>query len=266
MIVDGKAIANTILEKVRKDIVKLNRTPCLTAFTCEPTFETEMFLKRKCKVAESVGIRVRVVEFDREACQEEIAISISHASADSDGVVVQLPFPDRIDVEEILTVVSPDLDVDALTYDGQDDSVLPPVVGAIRAILQHHNISLANKKVVVIGQGRLVGAPSAIWAKTQGAEVTVLKKGDSLNDSTLKEADVVISGAGQPSLIKASMLREGVIILDAGTSEESGVLKGDVDSGVKEMASLFTPVPRGIGPITIAVLLDNLVTLTKRAN
>lgn len=264
MKVDGKAIANDILDQVRTDIETLGRTPCLTAFTCEPNFETELFLKRKCKVADLVGARVRVIEFDREAFLEEIIMSVNHAVAESDGMIVQLPFPARIDINEVLTVIPPDRDVDALTYDGEDDTVLPPVVGAIKAILERHQINLAGKKVVVLGQGRLVGIPSSIWAKKQGAKVTVIDKGSSLQSSPLQEADVVITGAGKPGLITPDLVKPGVVILDAGTSEDCGVLKGDVDPAVEAEASVFTPVPGGIGPITVAVLLQNLVQLAAR--
>ncbi len=263
MKIDGRVIADAILKKVRSDARSIGHPICLTAFTCEPNFETEMFLKRKRIVAESVGIGVRIIEFDREACQEEVVMSISHAATEADGIIVQLPFPKRIEMSDVLAVVPPELDVDTMTYDGEDELMLPPVVGSIKAILETHDISLSNKKVVVVGQGRLVGAPAAMWAKKQGALVTTIVKGETDLETKLKTADLIISGVGKPGLITKDMVREGVMVLDAGTSEESGVLKGDVDTEVEKVASLFTPVPGGIGPITVAVLLQNLVTLCK---
>lgn len=265
MNVDGKAIANQILDDLRVEVNTLGITPILTVFTCEPNFETELFLRRKCKLAESIGVRVRVIEFDREACQQEIILSINHAASDCDGIIVQLPFPKRIDISEVLMVVPPQLDVDALSYDGEDDTILPPVVGAIKAILEKHEVTLPGKKVAVVGQGRLVGIPTVFWCKAQGAKVTTFDKQNMVTAAALKDVDVIISGAGIPGLIESGMVPDGAIVLDAGTSEESGVLKGDVAPEVVQKASLFTPVPGGIGPITVAVLLKNLVELTKQA-
>jgi methylenetetrahydrofolate dehydrogenase (NADP+) / methenyltetrahydrofolate cyclohydrolase len=153
--------------------------------------------------------------------------------------------------------------VDALTYDGLGATVLPPVVGAIDAIAKHHQVVWADTQVVVVGQGRLVGAPAAVYAASKGAHVTVLEKDTADYEHTIKEADILILGAGVPGLVTAAMVKPGVVIFDAGTSEEGGMLVGDADTSVNDMASLVTPVPGGIGPITIAVLLRNVVDLAQ---
>lgn len=263
MIVDGKEIAREILHDVADTVKKLPQAPRLTVFTCAPNFETQKFLTLKQKRAAEVGIEVRVVELDPRIMTPLIIQAIHEAVPGTDGIVVQLPFPSSIDIASVLASVPVSHDVDALMYNGSDTTVLPPVVGAIDAIAMHHQVVWTNTQVVVVGQGRLVGAPAALYATSQGAQVTVLEKDTADYEQTIKEADILILGAGVPGLVTASMLKPGVVIFDAGTSEEGGLLVGDADISVANIASLTTPVPGGIGPITIAILLRNLVTLVK---
>ena len=115
------------------------------------------------------------------------------------------------------------------------------------------------EKVVVVGHGRLVGEPAALWAKGQGATVTVVTKETSNSEQIIAAADVLILGAGQPNIITPEAIKPGVVIFDAGTSEDNGELKGDAHPDCAEVASLFTPVPGGIGPITVSMLLKNVV-------
>jgi len=263
MIVDGKKIAAEILADVKNKISTLPRAPRLTVFTCAPNFETQKFLALKQKRAEEVGIEVKVVELDPRILTALVIQTIHETVPVTDGIVVQLPFPPSIDIASVLASVPASHDVDALTYDGADTAVLPPVVGAIDAIATHYQVAWTGAQVVVVGQGRLVGAPAALYATSQGAQVTVLEKDTADYEQTIKEADILILGAGVPGLVTASMLKPGVVIFDAGTSEEGGLLVGDADISVANIASLTTPVPGGIGPITIAILLRNLVTLVK---
>jgi methylenetetrahydrofolate dehydrogenase (NADP+)/methenyltetrahydrofolate cyclohydrolase len=151
-------------------------------------------------------------------------------------------------------------DVDVTRYDGSDNTLLPPVVGAIAEISRTHNVSFANRSVVVVGNGRLVGAPAAAYAAKEGARVTVVTK-DSDNISATRDADIIILGAGSPGLLTPDMVKEGVVVFDAGTSEEGGMLVGDADPAVVQKAALLTPVPGGIGPLTIAILLKNVLYL-----
>ena len=147
---------------------------------------------------------------------------------------------------------------------------MPPVVGAIDHIFKAYGVSLTAKKVTVIGAGRLVGKPVAIWLINQGAAVTVID--EHIADPTLHtiNADIVISGVGEPGLINTDMVRNGVVAIDCGTSVGSSdarserALLGDIDPKVAEKASLFSPVPGGVGPLTIAMLFKNLVELAKK--
>jgi len=209
---------------------------------------------------------VLVIELDTDISTEKAVEAVRSSGASADGVIVQLPFPPQVDAEVLLSAIPKELDIDNINYAGEETEVLPPVVGAVAEIAKRHNVDFAGKNVVVIGRGRLVGKPAALWAEAQGAAVTVIDKNTPNADSIIHEADIIISGAGHPGLVTHGKIKDGVIIFDAGTSEDGGELRGDADSACASKCSLFTPVPGGIGPITIAILLRNLVELAKSAH
>lgn len=264
MIVDGKAIAGQILSRVREEVQALSKPPRLIVFTCNPTFETETFLAIKRARAKEVGIILEVVEFPHDVTTAECVDVIKESVDGADGLVVQLPFPSSLDKKALIEAVPPSHDVDALN--GTHHGVLSPVIGAVAAVLQHHEIVVKGKKVVVVGDGMLVGRPAARWFMEQGGMVTVVTKETPDIALLTREADIILLGAGFPHLLQPDMIRDGVVVLDAGTSEEGGVLHGDADPSCAEKSALFTPVPGGIGPITVAILLQNLVTLTRRVS
>ena len=261
MIIDGKAIAQKILLEVKAEVAKQAKPPHLTVFTCAPNFETQKFLALKQKRAAEVGITVEVISLDPSMVTVDIIALVHDVLAKTDGVVVQLPFPSNIDVGSVLATIPASHDVDALLYAGQDNTLLPPVVGAIDVIATKYNVVWSGKKVVVVGKGRLVGAPAALFASHRGAMVTVLEKDSGEKNQAIAEADILILGAGVPGLVTADMIKPEVVVFDAGTSEEGGMLVGDAVPEVAEKAALWTPVPGGIGPITIAVLLKNVLQL-----
>jgi len=260
MIIDGRVIAKEILADVKTRVAKLPTPPRLTVFTCTPDFATRKYLALKRKKAHEAGIAVSVVEFDVEATVPEMVTSIRAAHLMCNGIIVQLPFPARIPVDEVITAIAPSHDVDCMTYDGSPTDRLPPVVGAIAEIATRHDVVWKGAHVVVIGRGRLVGLPAAIFAQANGATVTVVDKGTLDIVSITRTADIIITGAGAPHIITPDMVAPGVVIFDAGTSEDGGELVGDVHKDVANVASIFTPVPGGIGPITVAVLLRNTIT------
>lgn len=264
MIVDGKAIAGRMYAELKNRVSHMEFKPHLTVFTCAPNFETQKYLNLKRKKAHEVGIGVNLIEFPEDITTQEVVTSIQHACIQTNGIIVQLPFPQHIDTDAVLAVIPKSYDVDVSWYDGSDDSVLPPVVGAIAEIARMHDVLFATQKVVVVGKGKLVGAPALIWAQKQGAQVAVIDRDTIDPKVAIGQADILILGAGKPGLIQKEDVKQGVLIFDAGTSEEGGVLKGDADPSCVDKVSLFTPVPGGIGPITIAVLLHNLITLAIR--
>ncbi len=259
MLVDGKVIANRIYGTIREEILKSGRSPRLGILTCAPNFETEKYLTLKRKKASEVGIRTTVAHLDATTTTEEVLRQIAFLVEKNDGVVVQLPLPVHIDTEAVLAHIPITHDVDALNQKTTD--VLSPVIGAIAEILKMYEIPIFERIVTVIGSGKLVGLPASRWFMEQGASVSIVTKDTSDISYYTKQADIIVSGAGVPNLITKDMIKDGVVILDAGTSEDGGVLKGDVHPDCEEKAALLTPVPGGIGPITIAVLLRNVVDL-----
>lgn len=223
-------------------------------------------MELKKKRASELGIDVLVIELDALISTEKAVEAVLSSGKAADGVIVQLPFPSQVDAEVLLSAIPKELDIDNINYAGEDTEVLPPVVGAVAEITKRHDVDFTGKNVVVIGRGRLVGKPAALWAEAQGATVTVIDKSTGDADALMREADIIISGAGVPGLITPDKIKDGVVIFDAGTSEEGGELRGDATSACSEKASLFTPVPGGIGPITIAILLRNLVSLSSASH
>lgn len=257
MIIDGRALAETIIMATREVVASMPYPPRLTVFTCEPNFETQKFLALKERKAREAGVVLEVVHLPGTVTVSEVETAINQATAVSDGIIVQFPFP-HLTTEQLSVLIPSTHDVDVMRYDGWLDAPLPPVVGAIDSISCTYHIDFTEKSVVVIGNGRLVGAPAARYVAARGGEVIVLTK-ETFAPAVVQSADILILGAGVPGLITPPLVKEGVIVFDAGTSEEGGVLVGDADPAVAEKASLLTPVPGGIGPLTVAILLKNVL-------
>lgn len=263
MIVDGKKIAAEIYDSVAQEVAGMERAPILAAITCAPNFETQKYLELKKRKAAEVGITLRVIELPDTASTQEVVDCVRAVASEVDGVVVQLPFPPHIDREVMLKAVPIDKDPDGFAYAENPAACLPPVVGAIKEIAEYYNISFIEKQVLVLGTGRLVGSPAVRFLQRAGAEVTISTEHNSEQAQQLLEADIIISGIGEPHFITIDKIKHGAVVFDAGTSEDGGLMVGDVHPDVVHVASLFTPVPGGIGPITIALLLRNLVSLVR---
>jgi len=270
VIVDGKKIRDEIRDELKKQIKKIGRLIHLELVYVGEDPVIEKFINLKEKFGESVGVQVSVHQVPKESGEEEIIEKIKGiVEGKPDGIVVQLPLPNTVSAQRILDTVPTFLDVDLLSgiskesFRRGDLSVLPPVVGAIKEICDRYDVSLKEKNIVVIGKGLLVGAPIKKWLDLEGYSVMCLEKGDNL-EASLKNADVIISGAGVSKLVLSKYIKEGVVLIDVGTSETNGRIEGDIDPECKEKASLFSPVPGGAGPITVAMLFKNLVTLSQK--
>jgi methylenetetrahydrofolate dehydrogenase (NADP+)/methenyltetrahydrofolate cyclohydrolase len=262
MKVDGNTIAENIISQLKSDMSSVPKL-VLTAVACAPNFETQRYLALKQKRAAAVGISLNVVELPEDVTTEQTIECVAAVAEQSAGVVVQLPLPMHIDKASVLAAIPRAKDPDGFSYGEKNDRLLPPVVGAIDEISKVHEVEWKNKKVVILGKGTLVGVPVARYARKQGAKVRVYEEG-TLDTSSLKTADIIVSGMGQPKFITADMVRDGVVLFDAGTSEDGGELVGDMHPDVANVAALYTPVPGGIGPLTIALLLRNLYQLNRQ--
>lgn len=263
-IVDGKVIAAEIKIVVKTAVVGLDRELRLGVVACAPNFETLAYLELKERIAHSLGVVLEKRIASSEATTEDMMTLITDLSATVDGVLVQLPLPAHIDTRVVLSAIPKAKDVDAFSYTGEETDILPPVIGAIDEIARRHAVDFKGKRVVIFGAGRLVGMPALAYATGKGALVTVCDKDTTTVEQYTKEADIIILGVGKPNLLTADMVKPGVVVFDAGASEDGGVLVGDAAPEVATKAALSTPVPGGIGPITIALLFRNLLKLRER--
>ncbi len=268
MIIDGRAIAKDILTSVRVQLGEAGITPVLRAVVVQPSAVTESYLHIKSVQATDAGIKMDIVRVSEDATLDEVIAAIHAPGADS--VIVQLPLPVLMDTRRILDEIPPEKDPDILSSEaymafeeGREGALLPPVTESIKEVLERSKVNVKGMRAVVIGAGRLVGKPATAWLTRMGADVSVRTR-DSADMSAVATADILVLGAGSPGLITPEQLKPGVVLIDAGTSESSGAIVGDAAPGCAEMTSVFTPVPGGIGPISVACLFKNVATLALR--
>lgn len=272
MNINGKQIADEIKNALKERVSKLPRKPRLDIVYAGKNPVIEGFLRMKRRTGEDIGIDTNVHHLPSSVSQKSLIDEIQKIAADknSDGIIVQLPLPAELNTEIILNAIPPEKDIDVLSENAlllfeQGKLLLaPPIVGAIAEILKQNKISVTGKNAVILGNGRLVGRPAASWLKQNGATVSVFEKTSGDPKTALKTADIVVSGMGVISFIKPDMIREGVMLFDAGASEESAEIKGDADNACSDKCAIFTPVPGGIGPITVALLFKNLLDAMER--
>lgn len=267
MIINGNKIAKELEEKLVTEL--LFSTPkkvCFAIFGGDAA--TEQFVRMKSRVAERVGIIAEVKKFPKVTTTEDAIATINKLNdEDYDGIVVQLPLAEGLDTQTVLDAVDPLKDIDVLgtiakeSYAKGKINRTPPVAQAVLEILESENIKLTSKKILIVGKGRLVGEPVQLMLKRMklpfdAIDITTSEK-DKL--ALIKDADIIISGIGVPHHIKPEMIKEGAVLIDAGTSEQSGKLVGDIDPECEDVASFTTPVPGGVGPITVISVLRNLL-------
>jgi methylenetetrahydrofolate dehydrogenase (NADP+)/methenyltetrahydrofolate cyclohydrolase len=270
VLVDGRKIAEGLKDELRRDLREFSKRPSLGVIVATDALATRKFVERKCEFGKSIGVKVQLYELSPSASTMELVAAVRHAAGKHEGLVVQLPLPGAADVDAVRNAIPVTHDVDAISdgaiaeFEGATLPILPPVVGAIAEIVKQHNVVVSGAHAVVVGQGRLVGKPAAAWLRREGAVVYIFEK-DADASSEFAQANIIVLGAGSPGLLTPSMIKEGVVIFDAGTSEAMGKLSGDADPTCAEKASLFTPVPGGIGPITVALIFRNLLVLSSSA-
>jgi methylenetetrahydrofolate dehydrogenase (NADP+)/methenyltetrahydrofolate cyclohydrolase len=269
MIIDGRALAREVLARTKARAEKLPHSPRILAIVANETSATKSYLAIKKKRAADAGCVLEELRFDADTTTTE-QLREAVLAADADAVIVQLPLAERMDSRIVCDAIPLEKDADILStvarmkFEADEyDALVPPVASALAEILSVQGIDPAGKKAVVIGRGWLVGRPCATWLSHKKADVTHVSF-RSGNFALLKDADIIVSGAGSPHFIKSEMLKDGVVLIDAGTSESSGMLAGDADPACAQICSVFTPVPGGVGPLAVAKLFENAVMLTER--
>jgi methylenetetrahydrofolate dehydrogenase (NADP+)/methenyltetrahydrofolate cyclohydrolase len=281
VILNGKEASEEVLRELRELIPTLAKVPRLAIVHFDPPDRLSPFIRAKVRAAEAVGIECRLYPMPQTISSSKLSERLHQIvhEAHVDGVVLQLPLPPQLEKNRhgILRIIPEEKDVDCLSerflgrmVSGRttlrlrhgDVSLVPPVAAAIAYWIDREHIEVVGKRVVVVGWGDLVGKPVALWFLNQGATVTVARSTERDLGAILRSADIVVTGAGKPGLVRGEMVRDGVILFDAATSEDRGLIRGDIDASAAARASFVTPVPGGLGPLAVAMLLRNLVLLT----
>lgn len=272
-ILSGETIARRILNDLKKK--KTRNKLSLAVVQIGGNKVSLRYVAEKEKAAKELKVSFHLINLPLDISQTKLEQQIKKIGKDSkvSGMIVQLPLPRRLNTQRVLDFIPQKKDVDVLSSVSFSDfalgtlSILPPTVGAISLLLKKAKKNLEGAKVVVVGAGRLVGLPTALFAAHQGASVSLIQKGTRNAPQIIAKADIIISGVGRPGLITGRMIKKGAVVIDAGTSVEGGSIKGDVDQeSVAKKAGFLSPVPGGVGPLTVACLFQNLFLLTEKRN
>jgi len=268
-ILDGRKLAKEILEKIKKEIKNRHLKLRLAVILVGENPISRIFVHQIEKATEKVGISFKLFKFPAKTSLQGLKKEIKKIvkNPQNHGAVIQLPLPKKFSPEEFFNLITGEKDINVLSekslgkfYQGQL-SILPPTVRGIIYLFKKYKIDLKGRNIVIVGAGRLVGNPLAIQLLQEKATLAVLNEFTKDTPSFTKKADILVSAVGKPNLIKGKMVKKGVTAVDAGTSLKGNRLVGDVDfKSVSKKAKYITPVPGGVGPMTVACLLENLVT------
>ena len=270
MIIDGKKIAQSVLESVKKDAEKLNDkgiNPDLAVIMVGDNQASKTYVRNKKIACEKAGIKSEEYLLPENVSEKEILNLIDKLNAKKEvsGILVQLPLPSHLDSKTICERISPLKDVDAFTSENIGDlfkgeaNYLPCTPAGILEILKHENINLAGKHCVIIGRSNIVGKPLALLLIQNDATVTVCHSKTKNIEEICKLADIVICAVGKEKFLKKEMVKPGAVVIDVGINrDENGKLCGDADfENLEPICSKITPVPGGVGPMTVAMLVKN---------
>lgn len=273
-IISGKECSARVRADIQNKVAEFKEkhgcVPGLTVIIVGADPASQVYVRNKKKACIDVGMRSEVIELAESTTQDELLAVIDKLNLDSDvhGILVQLPLPKHIDEDAVINAISYKKDVDAFhpinvgkVMTG-NFSFVPCTPAGVMEMLKFKNIDINGKHCVIIGRSNIVGKPQAMLMLKENATVTVChSKTQNLSDIT-KSADILVAAVGRPNFVKADMVKEGAVVVDVGINRLSdGKLCGDVDFGeVEPKASFITPVPGGVGPMTITMLLKNTLT------
>ena len=277
-LLDGKQLANIRADVLQKQVLNLKKAGiqpqfCVINIGNDPS--SKIYLKTKKRRADQIGIKQKLFQLPSTVTQKNLLELIDRLNNEKDvnGIMIQLPVPKQIILNEALAAIDPDKDVDCLTpanvgrlWQG-DHFVEPATAHGILALLDYYHINLKGKNAVIIGRSSIVGKPLAALLLEKDATVSILHlKTKNLTEYT-KKADILVSATGEHNLVTADMIKKNAVIIDVGISRFNGKTVGDVDfEHVAPIASFITPVPGGIGPLTVESLMEQVIQLTRRNN
>lgn len=279
-LIDGKKIATEIIQEIKDAVAKISgRKPGLAFILVGDNPASQTYVKAKKKACAEVGIQSHLLEFPSTISQKDLLhqIELLNQNPLIDSILVQLPLPLHINEQVVMMTIDPTKDVDGFhpvnvgkMLLGNDSAILPCTPHGIQVLLQKSHISVSGKHVVIVGRSNIVGKPLAaiLMQKKPGANatVTICHSQSSNLTEILRSADILVAAIGRPGFIKKHMVKEGVVVIDVGINRPDGQIVGDVDfKNVAEIASYITPVPGGVGPMTIAMLLQNTLMIYARS-
>lgn len=273
ILLDGKNIADEKSAELKLEFEKLDIPASLLIVRVGEDAASDVYVAKKVEFGEKVGVNVKVVHLAESVSEEEVLAEIEKGNNDKsiDGIIVQLPLPEKLNKEKIINSINVEKDVDGLTAKNlwrlmnDGSGIIPATARAVDLILNKFNIDVSGKHIVIVGDSILVGKPMAIHFLNRDATVTICH--DKTRDLAqyTKQADILISAVGKPSLINNFHVSEGQVVIDVGISRlGDGRVVGDVDfDSVKDIVSAITPVPGGVGPLTVFSLFENLVKVLR---
>ncbi|QZA32033.1 bifunctional 5,10-methylenetetrahydrofolate dehydrogenase/5,10-methenyltetrahydrofolate cyclohydrolase [Hydrogenibacillus sp. N12] len=275
--IDGRAVAERVMEELRQEVAALRAGgvwPHLTVVLVGDDPASATYVRSKAKKAEAVGMRSTVVRLPAEVAEAELVARVRALSDDPDvdGVIVQLPLPPHIDEAAVIEAIDPAKDVDGFTpenagrlFRGDASGLVPCTPKGIVALLDAYDIPIAGRHAVVVGRSNIVGRPAAQLLLMRDAAVTMLHSRSGPIGRFTREADIVVVAVGKKHFFGPEFVKPGAVVIDVGIHrDEAGHLVGDVHPAVAEVAEWLTPVPGGVGPMTVAMLLKNTVLAARR--
>lgn len=273
-IIDGKKLRDKILDNLKLKIDGFDKKPKLVVILVGDNPASKIYVNNKKKMAEKVGIISEVINYPSSISEKELLVKIEELNSDDTvtAILVQLPLPEHISKENVMNTIAPEKDVDGFTpynfgklFSGEEPMVYPCTPKGILLLLDEYGIPLEGKHVVIVGRSNIVGRPLSQMILNRNATVTVCHSHTKNLAEITKTADVLISAVGK-NIIEGKMIKSGCVVIDVGIfKDENGKTRGDVDfENVSKSASYITPVPGGVGPMTIASLMLNTVELFER--
>jgi methylenetetrahydrofolate dehydrogenase (NADP+)/methenyltetrahydrofolate cyclohydrolase len=271
ILMDGKGLAERIRAEVAQEVNELGEVGLTTILVGDDP-ASEIYIRRKHDAASEVGIVARDYRLAESTSEHELLEHVEQLNRDDavDGILVQLPLPAHVDEQRVIEAVDPTKDVDGFhpinagrLLLGEDGLVAATPTG-IMTLLQEYEVPLEGARAVVVGRSTIVGKPVALLLLAQHATVTICHSRTVDLGAQTREADVLVVAVGQANLIAPDMVKPGATVIDVGMNRTAEGLRGDVDPSVAERAGLLTPVPGGVGPMTIASLLRNTVDAARR--
>lgn len=274
-ILDGNKIGRAILQDLQEKIVKEETNPGLGVVLVGADEASKIYVGLKEKTAKEIGMEFRKIELPEKSEEDEILEKIKELNEDENihGIIVQLPLPDHLDANRIISAINPQKDVDGfhkenvkLFLEGQERFV-PVFPGAIMKLIEESSRNLKNASALVVANSKEFGEMMKIFLERNGAEAEyVLQKDLKNNLEKIKKTDIVVSACGVPGLIMGEMLKNGAVVIDGGISKVGKKTLGDVDfESVKNLSGFLSPVPGGVGPVTVACLLKNTYEAMKKS-